>query len=85
MEPYELVLSEAAAITLASAARPEQRKLATILDRVKAAPFRSGDLQEHDSQGRTNEVRIEGDWLVTHWRDDAAREMRVVRLERVDE
>ena len=49
-----MVLSEAAAKALATAARGAQRKLAVILDDVKAAPFRPGDLQERDTQGRVN-------------------------------
>lgn len=60
MGSYDLVLSEAAAMTLATAARGEQRKLAVILDEMKAAPFRRGDLQERDMQGRINEVIVVG-------------------------
>lgn len=72
-------------MTLATAARSEQRKLAVILDDVKAAPFRPGDLQERDAQGRVNEVLVVGEWLVTYWPDHAARELRVVRLEQVED
>lgn len=85
MDAYALVLSEAAAMTLATAARSEQRKLAVILDDVKAAPFRPGDLQERDAQGRVNEVLVVGEWLVIYWPDRAVREPRVVRLERVED
>lgn len=85
MDAYELVLSEAAAMTLATVSRPAQRKLAVILDEVKSAPFRPGDLQERDAQGRVNEVLVVGDWLVTYWPDHAVRELRVVRLERVED
>jgi len=79
------VLSEAAAMTFALAARARQRRLAAVLDRLKAAPFRRGDLQERDSQGRENEILVADDWIVTYWPDHAAREMRVVRLERVED
>jgi len=72
-------------MTLATASRPAQRKLAVILDEVKAAPFRPGDLQERDAQGRVNEVLVVGDWLVTYWPDHAVRELRVVRLEQVED
>ena len=40
--------------------------LAVILDEVKIVPFRPGDLQEVDAQGRINEVLLIGDWLVTY-------------------
>lgn len=85
MDSYALVLSEAAAITFATAPRSEQRKLVVILDAVKVAPSRRGDLQERDAQGRVNEVLVVGDWLVTYWPDHAVRELRVMRLERVDD
>jgi hypothetical protein len=48
---------------------------------VKATPFRAGDLQERDAQGRVHEVLVVGEWLVTYWLDHAVRELRVVRLE----
>jgi hypothetical protein len=83
VDAFELVLSEAAAMTLATASRPEQRKLASILDGMKATPSRPGDLQERDAQGRVHEVLVVGDWLVTYWPDHAVRELRVVRLEQV--
>lgn len=45
-------------MTFATAARPDQRKLAVILDGVKAAPFRPGELQERDAQGRVHQVLV---------------------------
>jgi hypothetical protein len=83
VDAYALVLNEAAAMRLAAATRAEQRQLALILDGVKAAPFRTGDLQERDVQGRINEVLVVGNWIVTYWPDHAVRELRVVRLEQV--
>ena len=72
-------------MTLTAATRREQRKLATILDTLKAAPFRRGDLQEHDRQGHANEVLVFDNWLVTYRCDHAVRELRVVRLERIED
>ena len=70
---------------LATASRSQQRKLAIILDGVKAAPFRPGDLQERDAQGRVNEVLVAAEWLVTYWADHAVSEVRIVRLERIED
>ncbi len=81
MNPYVLVLHEEAAHRLVSSSRAEQRRLAAIFDELKSAPFRKGDLQEPDAQGRVNEIMVFGDWLVTFWVDHAAREIRIVRLE----
>lgn len=70
---------------LAAASRSEQRKLAAILDAMKLSPFEKGDLRERDTQGRANEVLVVGDWLVTYWADHAVRELRIIRLERVED
>ncbi len=85
MAPYALVLHEEAARRLAAASRPEQRRLGSILDGLKDAPFRKGDLQERDGLGRDNEILVDGDWLVTFWVDHAVREIRVVRVESADD
>lgn len=82
MEQYALVLSEAAGMSFAEASHSEQRRLVPILDQMKAMPFRHGDLQERDAYDRENQILIFGDWIVTYWPDHAAREMRIVRLER---
>ena len=68
----------------ATAARSEQRRMAVVLEQMKAAPMRRGDLQERDAQGRDNEILVVGDWVVTYWPDHATREICVVRLERVE-
>jgi hypothetical protein len=80
---YELVLSEAAARVFVEASRSDQRRLGIILDELKSAPFRRGDLQETDANGRVHEIFVVGDWIVTCWADHAAKEMRLVRLETV--
>lgn len=85
MGGYELVLSEGAALVFVAASRTDQRKLMVILDDVKAAPPGTADLQERDAEGRVNDVLVFGDWLVTYWVDHAVREVRIVRLEHVED
>ena len=85
MEPYALVLSETAAMTLATAPRAEQRRLSVALDGLKSSPFRTGDFQERDAQGRINSVFLVGEWLITAWADHPVRELRIVRLDRVED
>ncbi len=82
---YNLVLNEEAARFLVSASRPAQRRLSVVMDELKASPFRVGDLQELDEQGRENEILVIGDWVVTYWVDHAVQEIRIARLECVDE
>jgi hypothetical protein len=84
VDAYALVLSEPATRTLVTATRAEQRRLAVILDQMKADPFRQGDLRESDAQGRVNEVVVAGEWIVTYWPDHAVRELRIIRLEQVE-
>jgi len=64
VDAYELVLTGGAAMAIATASRAEQRKLAHFLDRLKGTPFRRGDFQERDAEGRVNEVVVEDDWLI---------------------
>ena len=85
MSGYELILNEMAAMALVNAPRREQRRLAVALDALKIDPFQIGDLQERDAQGRTNEVAVADDWLITYWSDHAAREIRIVNLELVED
>jgi hypothetical protein len=85
VSPFEIVLHEEAAHRLVGASRADQRRLGAALDRLKSTPFRPGDLQELDAQGRTNEILIEGEWLLTFRADHAVREIRVVRLESVND
>ena len=85
MRAYEIVLHEEALAMLAGGTRPTQRRLLRLLDDLKTNPFRRGDFQESDADGRLNEVLLVDDWLVTFWSDHAAREMRIVRLEKANE
>lgn len=85
MEHYELMLHEDAARRLAVSSRAEQRQVGAILNELKGAPFRKGDLQELDARGRANEILVAGDWLVTFWVDHAVREIRIVRLESAED
>jgi hypothetical protein len=80
-----LVLDEMAAMKLVAVSRPQQRRLVVILDGLKTAPFRLGDFQQRDAAGRLHEVALIDDWLVTYWSDHAAREVRIVGLEQVED
>jgi hypothetical protein len=82
---HELVFSETAARVFVEASRSDQRRLGIILDELKTSPFRGGELQEIDAAGRIHEIFVIGDWIVTCWADHAAKEMRLVRLETVED
>ncbi len=46
-------------------------------------PFRRGDYQERDEEGRAMEILLKGRFVLTFWADHAVREVRIVRVERV--
>ena len=85
MHAYEVILHERAWAALAATKGAERRRLLALLDAVKAEPFRSGDFQQRDASGRSNEVLLLGESLVTFWSDHAACEIHVVNLEQVED
>ncbi|MBL9200869.1 MAG: hypothetical protein JNL39_10200 [Opitutaceae bacterium] len=85
MRPYEVILHERAWEALATSKGAIRERLLASLDRVKAGPFRTGDFQQRDANGRINEVFLQDDWLVTFWSDHAACEIHVVNLEQVED
>jgi hypothetical protein len=82
---YRLVLNEEAARFFAEASRPGQRQLSGLFDALKKLPSTLGDLREKDQDGRDNEIIVKGDWIITFWVDHASREVRIVRLENVQD
>ncbi|WP_404424948.1 hypothetical protein [Nibricoccus sp. IMCC34717] len=85
MRVYEVILHERVRAALAATRGVQTRRLLARLDEVKADPFRRGDFQQQDASGRTNEVVLLGDWLVTFWSDHATLHIHVVELERVED
>lgn len=85
MAKYEIVLHAQAWAALVSTKGAGRRLLLTLLEQLAEEPFRRGDFRQLDLTGRTNEVALQGEWLITFWSDHAAREVRVVALERVDD
>ena len=85
MAAYEVILHAQAWTVLAATRGSERRRLLAVLDQVAVDPFRVGDFQQRDQSGRTYEVAMLGEWLVTYWSDHAVREIRVVALESTDD
>ncbi len=85
MRPYEVILHERAWATLAATKGATRQRLLALLDGVKVGPFRTGDFQQRDASGRTNEVLLQGDGLITFWSDHATCEIHVVNLEQVED
>ncbi|MCX6938786.1 MAG: hypothetical protein NTU80_13015 [Verrucomicrobia bacterium] len=85
MVSYELVFSRAAAESFAALPKTRQRQAAVALDSLRGLAHSPGDLRQMGEDGRIHEVHLLGEWLLTTWTDHAAREIRVVALERTDE
>ncbi len=82
---YELVLRRAVALKANSLNRPQRRRFEAFLDSLATSPSQQGDFQDADETGRTNEVKVVYDLLVTYWVDHAVREIRVLDLELLED
>jgi hypothetical protein len=81
VEPYDYALgAEAVHVFTAFGARRREQLLQHFAG-LAANPFESGDYQEPGQAGRSYQVRLVDDLLITWWVDHAAREVRVLRIE----
>jgi hypothetical protein len=55
------------------------------LDKLARAPAQPGDFQELDTLGRHYQTKALDEVVVTWWVDHAAREVRVVEIEAIDQ
>jgi len=78
---YSVILHPQAWATLSTISGTRRRQLLAVLDQLMADPFRQGTFRQRDQSGRTNEIALLDDWLVTYWVDHAVREIRVIALE----
>ena len=61
-----------------------REQLLRAFERLARYPQLGGDYQEFGASGRTYEVKLVDDMIVTWWVDHAEREVRIVRIERVE-
>lgn len=64
--------------------KSERKQLLDCLDRLSRNPSATGEWMVKDSAGRPNFQIIAGRFILTFWPDHAAREVRILKLERVD-
>lgn len=82
--PYDVVAPISGLAVFHSAARRERKALLDFFDRLARLPATKSEWTLPDEAGRTNYQTAVGRILVTYWTDHAAREVRIVRLDRVD-
>ena len=83
MEPWMLVLDEAAFHFFNGLRAAERRKVLYVLDQIKRDPRQKCHFGMTDSSGRPLSVLAFIPFLITYWRDDFALEVRVVDIQRV--
>ena len=79
---YKAVLHRGVADILLSFPTRSRQQLFSILDRLESESGQQGDIMEFDDTGRTNHILISGAWAITYWPDHAAKEIRIVRIEK---
>ncbi len=82
--PYNVVIPVSKMATFHAARKRERTQLLECFDRLARNPALESEWQVNDSAGRKNFQIAAGRFLVTFWPDHAAREVRIVRLERLD-
>ncbi len=82
--PYDVVLAVSKAATFYSARKRERKILLDYFEQLARRPFTESDWIVTDAAGRPNYRVAVGSFLVTFWADHAAREVRIVKIERVD-
>ncbi len=80
---WKVVLDEEVLSVLLAARFAERKKLLAALESLKKNPYQQGDFVEHDEVDRPLDVKVFGVFLLTYWRDNLVKELRVVEIERV--
>lgn len=82
---YELVMRRAVAQAATGLNRSQRHRFEAFLDSLAKSPHQKGDFIDTDDRGRPYDVKLVDDLIVTYWVDHAAKEVRIVDLELVDD
>jgi len=82
--PYEIVAFLTVYEELRSIPRSQRRRIEDFLSRLTRHPASTGDFAVPTEDGRTHQVKIIGDRLVSFWADHAAREIRLCGIELIE-
>lgn len=80
---YKFVLQSDAFRLVMNRRAAERDRLDDFFISLAADPYRKGDFQEVDADGRKVEVVSQGKFLVTYWADHAVKEVRITRIESI--
>jgi hypothetical protein len=82
--PYDVVIPLSKVAAFHACRKSERKLLLDCLDRLARNPSAVSDWLVKDSTGRPNFQVTAGRFVVTFWPDHAAREVRILKLDRVD-
>ena len=83
MEPWRLVLDEAAFQCFVSSRAGERRRLLSAFEGLRADPHQKADYHVRDATGRTLNVWADRPFIITYWLDSFVSEIRIVNIQRV--
>ena len=83
MDPWKLVLDEAAFQSFVSSRAAERRRLLSAFEELRSDPQRHPDYHANDATGRSLSVWATRPFLITYWLDAFVTEIRIVDIERV--
>jgi hypothetical protein len=82
--PYGYAFGDEAVHAFIALPAKSRQKMLRICEQLARYPRQSGDYSETGAAGRIYELKLFEELLVTWWGDHAAREVRIIRLERIE-
>jgi hypothetical protein len=83
MEPWKLVLDEAAFQFFVSSRAGERRRLLSAFEELRTNPQRQADYHTKDATGRILSVWGTRPFLISYWLDAFVSEIRIVDIQRI--
>ena len=81
---YEIVAPLTVFEAVRTIRRSDRLQIEEFLHRLTRQPSSPGDFEAPADDGRTHQVKIVGDWLVSYWPDHAVREIRLSGVETIE-
>ena len=84
LAPYDVVMPFSRTATFYAAKKRERKALLDFFENLASHPFTESDWTVKDATGRPNFRTVVGRFLVTFRADHAVREVRILKIERVE-
>ncbi len=78
---YDFILSGNATRAFLNCIASDRRKAIQYFDYLADNPTQEGDFQERGESGRSYEVKIFEDFIITYWADHSSKELRIILFE----